>query len=46
VAGPGFLNMHDQVSAVTTSVLCDRAGMGLERGRLSDHASWHCALHR
>ena len=28
VAGPGFLNIHDQVSAVTTSVLYDRAVEG------------------
>ena len=26
--GLDFLNIHDQVSAVTTSVLCDRAGKG------------------
>jgi hypothetical protein len=28
VVSPGFLNIHDQVSAVTTSVLYDRAGKG------------------
>jgi hypothetical protein len=28
VVGLDFLNIHDQVSAVTTSVLYDRAGKG------------------